>query len=346
MWGASSWTPPTGRPGRSRVRQRVRSSARSPRERPRTSTARSRRRRPRSRRWSDSTPKDRMTALLALAAIVEENAEELGRIESENVGKPLRRDHVGGGSGHRRSVPVLRRRGARFLEGRAAGEYMQGFTSILRREPIGIAGLIAPWNYPLYMAAWKIGPALAAGNCVVIKPSEMTPMTLVRFAELVAEKEVFPPGVFNVVTGDGVPVGERIVDAPRHRDRVAHRRDVDRQADLEARGRHAEADAPRAGRQGAGHHLRRRRPVDGRRVDQDRRVLQLRSGLHGGARACWPAGRPTRACSPSSCPQVESMKVGDIWAKRTRRWGPSSPRSSSSACPGSWIGRRTPARRC
>jgi betaine-aldehyde dehydrogenase len=91
---------------------------------------------------------------------------------------------------------------------------MQGFTSILRREPIGIAGLIAPWNYPLYMAAWKLGPALAAGNCVVIKPSEMTPMTLVRFAELVAEKDVFPPGVFNVVTGDGVPVGERIVTHP------------------------------------------------------------------------------------------------------------------------------------
>ena len=68
--------------------------------------------------------------------------------------------------------------GARFLEGRAAGEYMKGFTSIIRREPIGVAGLIAPWNYPLFMAAWKLGPALAAGNCVVIKPSEMTPMTL------------------------------------------------------------------------------------------------------------------------------------------------------------------------
>jgi acyl-CoA reductase-like NAD-dependent aldehyde dehydrogenase len=91
---------------------------------------------------------------------------------------------------------------------------MQGFTSMIRREPIGIAGLIAPWNYPLYMAAWKMGPALAAGNCVVIKPSELTPITLLKFAWYVAEADVFPPGVFNVVTGDGVPVGERIVSHP------------------------------------------------------------------------------------------------------------------------------------
>jgi acyl-CoA reductase-like NAD-dependent aldehyde dehydrogenase len=91
---------------------------------------------------------------------------------------------------------------------------MQGFTSMIRREPIGIAGLIAPWNYPLYMAAWKMGPALAAGNCVVIKPSELTPITLLKFAQYVAEAEIFPPGVFNVVTGDGVPVGERIVGNP------------------------------------------------------------------------------------------------------------------------------------
>jgi acyl-CoA reductase-like NAD-dependent aldehyde dehydrogenase len=88
---------------------------------------------------------------------------------------------------------------------------MKGFTSMIRREPIGIAGLIAPWNYPLYMAAWKMGPAIAAGNCIVIKPSELTPITLLKFAQYVAEADVFPPGVFNVVTGDGVPVGERIV---------------------------------------------------------------------------------------------------------------------------------------
>jgi 1-pyrroline dehydrogenase len=99
--------------------------------------------------------------------------------------------------------------GARFMEGRAAGEYMKGFTSIIRREPIGVAGLIAPWNYPLYMAIWKIGPALAAGNTVVLKPSEWTPLTALRMAELAAE--IFPPGVVNVITGEGVPAGDRLV---------------------------------------------------------------------------------------------------------------------------------------
>jgi betaine-aldehyde dehydrogenase len=162
--------------------------------------------------WSDSTPGERMKALLKVADLIDEHAEELGRIEAENVGKvysltmseelPVIGDNVRFFAG-----------GARFLEGRAAGEYMRGFTSFIRREPIGIAGLIAPWNYPLFMAVWKFGPALAAGNCVVIKPSEWTPLTLLKLAELVAD--VFPPGVFNVVTGDGVPAGDAIV---RHKD--------------------------------------------------------------------------------------------------------------------------------
>ncbi len=163
--------------------------------------------------WYDATPGERQAALLKMADLVEENAEEFGRLESHNVGKPFSVTMS-------EEIPVIADQfrffagGARFLEGRATGEYMKGFTSMLRREPIGIAGLIAPWNYPLYMAAWKMGPALAAGNCVVIKPSELTPLTLLRFAELIAEAEVFPPGVFNVVTGDGVPVGERIVTHP------------------------------------------------------------------------------------------------------------------------------------
>jgi 1-pyrroline dehydrogenase len=163
--------------------------------------------------WFDSTPGERQAALLKLADIVEEHGEEFGRLESENVGKPFAVTMS-------EEVPVIADQfrffagGARFLEGRSAGEYMKGYTSMIRREPIGVAGLIAPWNYPLYMAAWKMGPALAAGNCVVIKPSEMTPLTLLTFARYVAEVEVFPPGVFNVVTGDGVPVGERIVQHP------------------------------------------------------------------------------------------------------------------------------------
>ena len=163
--------------------------------------------------WADSTPSERQRALLKLADLVEANGEELGRLESRNVGKVYSLTMS-------EEIPVIADNfrffagGARVLEGRAAGEYMRGYTSFVRREPIGVAGLIAPWNYPLFMAAWKIGPALAAGNCVVIKPSEWTPLTLLRLAELAAEAEVFPPGVFNVVTGDGVPAGDAIVRHP------------------------------------------------------------------------------------------------------------------------------------
>jgi len=163
--------------------------------------------------WSDATPGERMRALLKMADIVEEHADEIGKLESENVGKVLALTMS-------EEVPVIADQfrffasGARVLEGLAAGEYMKGFTSILRREPIGVAGLIAPWNYPLYMAAWKLGPALAAGNTIVIKPAENTPLTLLKFAQWIAEAEVFPPGVFNVVTGDGEPVGDAIVKHP------------------------------------------------------------------------------------------------------------------------------------
>src|SRR6185369_16197695 len=102
---------------------------------------------------------------------------------------------------------------ARTMGGLSSGEYMAGFTSIIRREPIGVAGLIAPWNYPLMMAIWKIGPALAAGNTVVLKPSEQTPLTTIRLAELSAD--IFPPGVFNVITGHGQPVGAGLVKHPK-----------------------------------------------------------------------------------------------------------------------------------
>jgi 1-pyrroline dehydrogenase len=164
--------------------------------------------------WSDATPGERSRALLKMADLVEEHGDEIGRLESENVGKVLALTMSD-------EVPVIADQfrffaaGARVLEGLAAGEYMKGYTSMLRREPIGVAGLIAPWNYPLYMAAWKLGPALAAGNTIVIKPAENTPLTLLRFAQYIAEAEIFPPGVFNVVTGDGEPVGDAIV---KHRD--------------------------------------------------------------------------------------------------------------------------------
>ena len=161
--------------------------------------------------WSDSTPRMRSEALLKLAGALEANGDELARIESENVGKPLA---VMKSEEIPPTVDCFRffAGAARTLEGRATGEYMQGFTSMLRREPVGVVGSIAPWNYPLMMAAWKIGPALAAGNTVVLKPSEWTPLTALKLAEIAAE--IFPPGVLNVITGDGEPVGAGIVRHP------------------------------------------------------------------------------------------------------------------------------------
>src|SRR5947207_6155590 len=158
--------------------------------------------------WSDSTPRMRSEAMLKLADAIEANGDELARIESENVGKPL------AATKSEEIPPIVDcirffAGAARILEGKAAGEYMQGLTSMVRREPLGVVGSIAPWNYPLMMAAWKIGPALAAGNTVVLKPSEWTPLTALKLAELAAE--ILPPGVLNVITGDGEPVGAGIV---------------------------------------------------------------------------------------------------------------------------------------
>jgi betaine-aldehyde dehydrogenase len=161
--------------------------------------------------WYDSTPKERQVALLKLADAIEAHGEELVNLEALNVGKPYA---VTMSEELPPIVDNLRffAGAARTLEGRSAGEYMAGFTSFIRREPIGVAGLIAPWNYPLMMSIWKIGPALATGNCVVLKPSELTPLTALKMAELAAD--IFPPGVFNVITGDGVPVGDTLVRHP------------------------------------------------------------------------------------------------------------------------------------
>jgi 1-pyrroline dehydrogenase len=157
--------------------------------------------------WLETTPQERSEALLKLADAIDDNADELGELESKNVGKPVgfARDEMPVSADNLRFFAGA----ARVLEGKSAGEYMKGYTSMIRREPVGIVGGIAPWNYPLMMAVWKMGPALAAGNVQIVKPSEQTPLTLLRFAELAAE--ILPPGVLNVITGDGVPVGEGIV---------------------------------------------------------------------------------------------------------------------------------------
>jgi 1-pyrroline dehydrogenase len=160
--------------------------------------------------WLDKTPKDRSELLHQLADVLEQNAEELAQLESVNVGKPLMasRDEMPFSTDNLRFFAGA----ARNLEGKSAGEYIQGYTSIIRREPLGIVAGICPWNYPLMMAVWKLGPALAAGNLQILKPSEQTPLSLLRFVQLA--QEVIPAGVLQVITGDGVPAGERLVAHP------------------------------------------------------------------------------------------------------------------------------------
>ncbi len=161
--------------------------------------------------WLETTPQERSEMLLKLADAIEAHADELARVESQNVGKPLAaaRDELPVAADNLRFFAGA----ARCLEGRATGEYMRGYTSMIRREPVGIVGQIAPWNYPLMMAVWKIAPALAGGNVTVLKPSEQTPLTTLMMAEFAAE--IFPAGVLNVITGDGEPVGAGIVRHPR-----------------------------------------------------------------------------------------------------------------------------------
>jgi 1-pyrroline dehydrogenase len=160
--------------------------------------------------WLDATPKERSELLHKLADVLDEHGEELAQLESLNVGKPLMasRDEMPFSADNLRFFAGA----ARQLEGKSAGEYIKGYTSIIRREPLGIVGGICPWNYPLMMAVWKMGPALAAGNAQILKPSEQTPLSLLRFIQLA--QEVIPAGVLQVVTGDGVPVGERLVAHP------------------------------------------------------------------------------------------------------------------------------------
>ena len=161
--------------------------------------------------WSQTTPRQRQAALLALADILQAHDNELAELEALDAGKPIivvRPEELEHGLDNLRFFAGA----ARLLEGRAAGEYMPGRTSWTRREPVGVVGGIAPWNYPMLMALWKVGPAIAAGNTVVLKPAPSTPVTALRMAELAAD--AFPPGVLNVVAG-GDEVGQAIVKDPR-----------------------------------------------------------------------------------------------------------------------------------
>jgi aminobutyraldehyde dehydrogenase len=161
--------------------------------------------------WAATVPKDRATLLLKLADRIEAEGQDFAALESQNCGKPL-------AAALNDEIPAIAdvfrffAGAARTLHGSVAGEYLPGFTSMIRRDPIGVIASIAPWNYPLMMAAWKLAPALAAGNTVVLKPSEQTPLTSLRLGAICAE--LFPPGVVNIVCGRGNTVGAPLISQP------------------------------------------------------------------------------------------------------------------------------------
>jgi len=164
--------------------------------------------------WSRTPPRDRAALLLKLADRIEADGAAFARLESQNCGKPL-------AAALNDEIPAIAdvfrffAGACRTMTGAVAGEYLAGFTSMIRRDPVGVVASIAPWNYPLMMAAWKLGPALAAGNTCVLKPSEQTPLTALKLAELLAE--IFPPGAVNVVCGRGASVGAPLTRHPRVR---------------------------------------------------------------------------------------------------------------------------------
>jgi len=160
--------------------------------------------------WQKTTPQDRSGMLLKLADAIEARKDELGRLESRNAGKP-----VGAAIDE---IPVVADNlrffagAGRVLEGKAVNEYVADHTSLIRREPVGVVASIAPWNYPIMMAGWKIGPALMAGNTVILKPSARTPLTALVLAEIA--EGILPPGVLNVITGTGADIGDALVAHP------------------------------------------------------------------------------------------------------------------------------------
>ena len=162
--------------------------------------------------WSRATPAERSALLLKLADAIDRDAEAFATLEALNCGKPRIRvlqDEMPAISDCFRFFAGA----VRNMHGAVAGEYMAGYTSMIRRDPIGVIGSIAPWNYPLMMAAWKLAPALAGGNAIVLKPSEQTPLTTLKLAKTIAE--IFPEGVVNVVTGRGATTGNALIKHPK-----------------------------------------------------------------------------------------------------------------------------------
>src|ERR1700722_18937012 len=226
--------------------------------------------------WRDTTPAERGRALLRFASAIEARAEDLVEAESRNTGKPVamtRSDEVPPLADELRFFAGAGRLG----EGKAAGEYLRGHTSMIRREPVGVCAQVTPWNYPMMMAIWKIAPALAAGNTVVLKPSDTTPVATLLLAEIAAE--FLPPGVLNVICGDR-DTGRALVahDIPQLVSITGSRR-----AGLGGGGapRRGQARPRGQGRRGRRHRVRRRAPRAGRPRHRGPRLLQRGPGLHG-----------------------------------------------------------------
>ena len=228
--------------------------------------------------WARTAPKDRATLLLRLADRIEADGPAFAKLESLNCGKPLP-------AALNDEIPAVAdvfrffAGACRTMTGAVAGEYLSGFTSMIRRDPVGVVASIAPWNYPLMMAAWKLGPALAAGNTCVLKPAEQTPLTALKLGELLAE--IFPAGVVNVVCGRGSNGRRAAHKAPEGAHDLAHRRRRDGREDTRPGQRRHQAHASRTWRQGAGDRVRRCGCRVGRFRRTDVRLLQRGTGLHG-----------------------------------------------------------------
>ena len=266
--------------------------------------------------WGETTPAERQLALLKIADALEKRSREFVDVESRDTGKPI------GFTIDEELPPAIDQirffaGAARVLEGKSAGEYLKDHTSFVRREPIGVVGQVTPWNYPLMMMVWKIAPALAAGNCIVLKPSDTTPASSTLLAELAAE--FLPPG--RAQRGHRRPrhrpPGRRAPDPAAGGD---HRLGARRHAGGALRRRPAQARPPRARRQGPGHRLRRRRHRGRRRGHRRRRLLQRRPGLHRGH----PRASPARASTTTSSPRSPSRPA-------TRRPACPTTRTSSTA---------------
>ena len=257
--------------------------------------------------WSTTTPSQRSLAMLRFADALEARTDELVDIECRNTGKPR------GLTTSEEIPPMLDQirffAGAcRVLEGRSAGEYMEGFTSFVRREPVGVCAQITPWNYPMMMAVWKFAPAIAAGNTVVLKPAHTTPASTAFMAEVAAE--FLPPGVLNVVCGHNAEMGAALLDSPVPRMVSITGQRAGRTGDRPGGGGGRQAGPSRAGREGAGHRVRRRRRRDDRRGHRAGRVLQRRAGLHGRHPGARPARGSTTTWSPRLTEAAGRRKLG------------------------------------